>query len=273
MNGGSILYGGQTPSHTVVSKGWGAVVVRNDTGLVEAVYRAPNPRIASYAARSQYHGGIGLRTWEEYTVGLGLPFAALMLAVVLNLPAASLMIPAIAASFGIVFAMRALAGRASTARILASGKAVTKLVVSGNDDLISAAIDPVIGLDSDPKGAAQLVNELRDVWKAAEASSANEKIGVIAALRETAANFPTTDARVDQVRRELAGLRRSLATLDAAQRELDATTSTADLADPPKPPPSLGLLRAASESISEDIEVVREVTNEQRGRRTPGAAP
>ena len=179
MNGGSILYGGQTPSHTVVSRGWGAVVVRNDTGLVEAVYRAPNPRIASYAARSQYHGGIGLRTWEEYTVGLGLPFAALMLAVVLNLPAASLMIPAIAASFGIVLAMRALAGRASTARILASGKAVTKLVVSGNDDLISAAIDPVVGLDSDPKGAAQLVNELRDVWKAAEASSATEKIGVI----------------------------------------------------------------------------------------------
>lgn len=123
-------------------------------------------------------------------VGLGLPFAALMLAVVLNLPAASLMIPAIAASFGVVYAMRALAGRASTARILASGKAVTKLVVSGNDDLITAAIDPVVRLDSDPKGAAQLVNELRDAWKTAEASSANEKVAVIAALRETARTSP-----------------------------------------------------------------------------------
>lgn len=192
---------------------------------------------------------------------------------VLNLPAASLMIPAIAASFGVVYAMRALAGRASTARILASGKAVTKLVVSGNDYLITAAIDPVVRLDSDPKGAAQLVNELRDAWKTAEASSANEKVAVIAALRETAANFPTTDGGVDQVRRDLAGIRRSLATLDAAQRELDATTSTADLADPPEPPPSLGLLRASSESISEDVEVVREVTNEQRSRRTPRATP
>lgn len=179
--------------HTIVRRGWGSVIVRNDTGVAEAVYRARLPWVASYAARNQYRGGFGPRTWEEYLVGVGLTVASLFLAPLLSIYTALIVL--IASVTGVA-AARSIAGRASTARVLQAGKAITKLVVSGNDDLIEAAIDPVLAFDADPKGAAGLVNELRDAWRAAEASTANEKDSILAALRTTAENFPDTDAGV-----------------------------------------------------------------------------
>ena len=242
--------------------------MRDDTGLVDAVYRAKHSWVASYAARTQFLPGVGPRVWEETAVAIGLPATALILSNLLGYVAFYPMLISVLASVVAVMSMRRLAEHASTARRLTTGKAITKLVVSGNDELIEAAIDPLIGLDSDPAGAAHLVNELRDAWREAEASNANEKSRIIAALRETAEHFPVTDADVAQVRRELAEMRRSLESLTRAQRELDAVTSTANLADPPTPPASLGLLRAASESIAEDARVVAEVAGEQRARES-----
>ncbi|NHB84442.1 hypothetical protein G7085_07030 [Tessaracoccus sp. HDW20] len=237
--------------------------MRSDGLAAEAVYRARHPWIASYAARTQNSNRGWLRTWEEAVVGIGIPVAAVFAAGSLQMPAV-LMLPSVIVSVVLVVLMRILAGRAVTGRILIPGKAIASLATSGNDDLIDAAIDPVIRFDSDPAGAAALVDELRDAWAAAEASTANEKASIIAALRATAANFPTTDEAVRQVRGELAVMRRSLEALDTAQRALDATTSTAAMADPPAPPASLGLLRAAAESIAEDARLVSEVADETR---------
>lgn len=64
---------------------------------------------------------------------------------------------------------------------------------------------------------------------------------------------------------------RSLTALDAARRELEAATSTADLADPPTPHASLGLLRAAAESVTEDAQIVRDVSREATTRRDPAS--
>ncbi len=250
------------PPRHVVRRRWGAVVVRDDTGGPEFVYHSGGRWPASYTARNEFSGKPGPRTWEEVALGIGLPIAAVVAVNTLLLPF-WLIVPIVVATTLGVLGMRVLARRATTARRLDRGKAIRQLVLTGNDDLIEAAIGTVIAMDSDPRDAARLIAELDDAWQAAERSSATEKAGIIAALRQTAADFPTTDDGVAQVRKELAVLRRSLAALDRAQQALDATTSTADMVDPPQPPASLGLLRAASQGITEDAQVVLEVAEEQ----------
>lgn len=257
------------PGHHVVSRPWGAVVIRTDTGGPEVVYHASNRWVASYAARTQYPQRLLLRTWEEGLVVLTPLVASFLLAATLDLPVFFAVVSALIASTAAVFAMRGLASRACTARYLDRGKAIRGLVTSGNEDLIDAAIGQVVAFDTDPKNAGRLVAELNDAWRAAMQSSASGRSEIIAALRRTAEDFPTTDDAVEQVRRELAGVRRSLSALEKAQRALDASTSTADLADPPEPPESLDLLRAASQTLIEDAQVVLEVAEEQRARRGP----
>lgn len=245
---------------------WGSVVVRSDTNGAEIVYHGPNSWLTNYAARTQNAGRPGLRTWEEALLAVGLPIGSIFLASAAMLPPIFLVL-SVLVGVGAIAGLRYAAKGSTTARFLPRGKAIRALVTSGNNDLIKAAIQPVIGLDSDPRGAANLVAEINEAWEMAEASSATEKQGILAALRETAKNFPTTDDGVSQVRQEVAALRQSLKALDSAQRALDATTSTADLEDPPAPPKSLGLLRAASQTINEDAQVVLEVAEEQRARR------
>lgn len=144
------------PARHGVRRPWGAVVVRSDTGEPEAVYRASNPWVASYAARSQFPRNFGLRTWEEGLLAVLPAVLSVVMAGMGWLPP-GVFLPVLFASIAAVFGMRALAGRAST--------------------------------------------------------------------------------------------------------------STADLADPPEPPKSLGLLRAASEAITEDARVVLEVAEEQSARK------
>lgn len=248
------------------------MLLEEDAKTVKAVYRAKHSWVAGYTARAQHGMRFGIATWEEAGLVVGGPVLGFLLAPVLQQPALFALLFGLMVGIGAMAALRLLAGRATTTRFLPPGKAITRLIACGNDELIEAAIDPVLALETDPKGAPQLVNELRSAWAKAKTSRANEKTAIITALRETAENFPTTNAGVEQVRRELADVSRSLESLTKAQRELDAITSTAHLADPPEPPASLGLLRAVSESIDEDARVVREVAGEQRARQLPDAA-
>lgn len=254
------------PPYRASSRSWGAMIRSDADARPVAAYHAAHARIAYYAARVQYPRAYGLRTWEETAVALGLPLTTL--AATSALAPTDLIFPfvflACLVGAGLVHVARWLAARATTARLLPRGKAISRLVASANDELIDAAIGGVIAFDTDPVGAEQLVGEIDAAWSEAQRCMPGEQSMIISALRETAADFPTTSRQVEQVRSELGEVRRQLASLAAARRELEAATSTSALADPPEPAPSVGRLRAAATSLAEDVTVVREVAQEQR---------
>lgn len=245
---------------------WGTVVHRTDTGRPVSVYHSKSTPAADYLARVEHSPLTWPRSWEEAVFGVGAPIIATAIGVSSGAPAFWPLLLGVGAGVAGAFLARPLAARATTARRLDTGRAIGALVATGNDELIAAAIDTVISFDVDPAGAVDLVAELDAAWRAAEASSVHEKAGVIAALRDTAAHFPTTDGQVATIRSELRSMRRSLASLDTAKRELDAATSTADLLDP-VPPRGIDALRAATQAIEEDAEVVRAVADEQTAAR------
>lgn len=240
----------------IVAKRWGTVVRSNDTGRPLAVYRAGSPWVSRYRAKAEQ---TPLLPWEDVAVLVGMPVlsAGLISSFGLN---GWTMIVANLLAIGAVIGAHLFTRRVTTARRLFPGKAITSLILTQNDELIAAAIDTVIGFDTDPEGAADLVAELDAAWLAARACSAPEKDAILNAFREVASSFPTTGADVRQVRREIASARVSLAALTAARGELDAAISTAELADAPR---SLDALRAATQALDEEIEVVRGVTQEQ----------
>lgn len=235
------------------------------------MYVSKHVSVAAYAARVEFGPNGALRTWQEYAVALGVPIGSLTL---LNMFGSEVgfpfLLPIMILTVLGVFGARWVAPKLSTARYLYRGRAITAPVRTDNPDLIAAAIGTVIEFDVDPEGAAKLIAELDVAWRLAAASTAHEKGPILAALRQTAESFPTTDDGVRQVRQELAAVRRSLGLLQAAQRQLDAATSTADLADPPEPPASIGLLRAAAQSLEEEAELVSEVAQEQGRREASG---
>lgn len=242
---------------------WGTVVYRDDTGGRVAVYRAKNPRIASYLARVEHSRDRPARAWEDTALVFGLPIAMAILTLLFwnDIP----LFPPLVLGAGLgavtVLVARQVAAKATTARRLDQNRAITALLATANDELIEAAIDAIIAFDEDPQGTLPLIAELDSAWRAAAGSAAHEKSSVIQALRDTAAHFPTTAAEVHKVRIELRTLRRSLASLDAAKRELDEATSTADLADPSA---STEALRLVAMGLDEDAAVLREVAKEQR---------
>ena len=251
------------PSYRVISHRWGAVVHSTLSGQPSVVYWAPSTRLASYVARVEFATRRGpVQTWEEAFVGLGalLTFFVITMSIY---PSAWSVFASLFGALFVVFGARRLARRTVIARRLSKGTAVGQLIRTSNDELIEMALPVVIQVDHNPEGAAALVAELDDAWRRATSSTAHEKGSILAALRATASAFPTTDEAVAQVRSELLGVRRSLAALESAQRELDAAISTQGLSDPAPPPASLGLLRAAAESVAQDAQVVREVAREQ----------